>query len=80
MKHYSNIIESNIEYSNIFGYRIVANRISEYICKYENYESNTRIYSLSQKSIFIFEYWIFGEEYSNIQIYTNIRPSLYLMT
>ena len=41
MKNYSNILKSNIEYSNIFGYTNFANRISEYIRKYLNYESNT---------------------------------------
>ena len=76
MKNYSNILKSKIEYSNIFGYKIFANRISEYIRKYLNYESNTRIYSFGQKSIFVFEYWIFGGQYSNIRIYSNIRPSL----
>ena len=35
-----------------------------------------RIYSFGQNSIFVFEYWIFGEQYSNIRIYSNIRPTL----
>jgi hypothetical protein len=66
-ENYSNILKLKSEYSNIFRYKNFANRISEYICIYENSELNTRIYSLSQKSIFIFEYWIFGEQYSNIR-------------
>ena len=65
-----------IEYSNIFSFGKFTNRISEYIRIFQNYESNTRIYSFGQNSIFVFEYWIFGEQYSNIQIYSNIRLTL----
>jgi hypothetical protein len=66
-----------IEYSNIFSFGKFTNRISEYIRIFQNYESNTRIYSFGQNSIFVFEYWIFGEQYSNIRIYSNIRPTLF---
>ena len=65
------------------------NRIFEYIQFWKIYESNIRIYSdisklrieysnifIWSKSIFVLEYWIFGEQYSNIRIYSNIRPSL----
>jgi hypothetical protein len=76
MKIYSKNLKCMIEYSNIFGYTIFAKRISEYIRKYKIYKLNTRIYLFSQKTIFIFEYWVFGEQYLNIRIYSNIRPSL----
>jgi hypothetical protein len=53
------------------------NRIFEYIQFWKIYESNTQIYLFGQNSIFVFEYWIFGEQYSNIRIYLNIRPTLH---
>ena len=38
--------------------------------------TNTRIYSFTKTTIFVFEYLIFGQNYSNIRIYSNIRSSL----
>jgi hypothetical protein len=63
IENYSNILKFKIEYSNIFGHKIFENRISECIRKYDYYESNTRIYLFSQKSIFIFKFLILGEQY-----------------
>ena len=73
-KSYLNILNLGIKYSNIFGLTKFANRISKYIQKYENYESDIRIYSIGQNSIYIFKYWVSEEQYSNIQIYSNICP------
>ena len=70
---YSKFTNRTFKYIQFYKF---ANQISKYIKKYQNYESNIRIYSFGQNSIILFEYWIFEEQYSNIKIYSNIHPSL----
>ena len=67
---------SNIQYSEtkirIFEYiRIFALYKRQFLTEYE-YEYIRRI----KFTIFVFEYQIFGDKYSNIRIYSNIRPTL----
>jgi hypothetical protein len=52
------------KYLNIQIYSVIEkcmNRISEYIWFWKIHESNIRIYSAIQNSIFVFEYWLFGD-------------------
>ena len=61
-----NFLSSKIfEYSNVKYVQISFRKFT-----------NIRIYSFTEILIFVFEYPLFGNKYSNIRIYSNIRPTL----